>query len=55
MIFLKEVSFLEAAGAVVKMGMSLKLNHHYQVQLSKSVKSSVVHIEVVDFFIVTWK
>ena len=30
---LKQVLFFEAAGAVVKIGSSLKPNHHYQFKL----------------------
>ena len=33
LLFLKQTSFFEAAGAVVKFGSSPKLNHHDQVKL----------------------
>jgi len=38
---LNEAVFLEAAGAVVKIGSSLKPNHHKKSSLPKSVKPSV--------------
>ncbi len=33
--------FLEAAGAGLKIGSSLKLNHHQEIQLAQTVKLSV--------------
>jgi len=35
------MSFFKAAGALVKIGLSLKSNHHLQFKLAKSVKRSV--------------
>jgi hypothetical protein len=38
---LKRALFFDAAGAVLKIGLRLKPNHHWEILLAKSVKRSV--------------